>query len=240
MLDDTIDELRTVALDATDATGHFPAMYARVTDRVRGDVASGRFTDGETMVEFARAFASWYLRPLSGDVPLPGSWRAASDVASDGRLLIVQHLLLGINAHVNHDLPQVVVELAERRGELAALRHDFDTINDVLAETMPFVLRDLARVSRWVNLAAARGGKQLFKFSLTAARRQAWRSAVLLEPLDRAASDAAAAELDRAVRVLAYLITEPARPFSWLVPFGRRLEEHDPRRVTRSLLGHLA
>ena len=28
--------------------------------------------------------------------------------------MIVQHLLLGINAHVNHDLPQVVVERAPR------------------------------------------------------------------------------------------------------------------------------
>ena len=140
MLDDTIDELRTVALEAVDGSGYFPAMYARVTDRIRSATADGRFGDREGMVRFAQAFASWYLRPMSGDGPVPRCWQATRDVAGDRRLLIVQHLLLGINAHVNHDLPQVVVELASEHGDLGRMRHDFDAVNDVLAETMPDVL----------------------------------------------------------------------------------------------------
>ena len=68
---------------------------------------------------------------------MPGCWRAAFDVAGDCRLMIVQHLLLGINAHVNHDLPQVVVERAPASGDLTALRADFDAVNDILAETIP-------------------------------------------------------------------------------------------------------
>lgn len=41
----------------------------------------------------------------------------------DGRrLLVVQHLLLGIEAHVNFDLPQVLVSVADREGDLAAAR----------------------------------------------------------------------------------------------------------------------
>lgn len=36
-------------------------------------------------------------------------------------LLIAQQLLLGINAHVAHDLPQAVVAEADRTGELAPL-----------------------------------------------------------------------------------------------------------------------
>jgi hypothetical protein len=48
------------------------------------------------------------------------------------------------------------------------------------------------------------------------------------------------AELDRLVAVLAYLVAKPSRPMSWAVALGRRLEEHDPPAVTRSLLGHLA
>ena len=122
MLRETIEELRSVALDADDASGHFPAMYARVTQQIQAAVESGQFGDGDGMAKFARAFASWYLRPRSGIEPIPGSWRAAWDVGGDGRLLIVQHLLLGINAHVNHDLAQAVVEVADERGDLAAMR----------------------------------------------------------------------------------------------------------------------
>lgn len=242
VLDDTIEELRSVALAANDATGHFPAMYARVTDRVRQAAAAGEFGDGEGMVRFARAFAGWYLRPRAGVEPASGSWSAAWAVGGDRRLLIVQHLLLGINAHVNHDLGQVVVELADERDDrsLHGMRADFDTVNSVLAATMPDVLRDLGRSSRWVNETAAWGADRWFHFSLETAREQAWRFARLTHPLDVDERRLAARELDELVRVLAFLITRPVRPVRWLVPVGRWLEADDPHAVTIDLLGHLA
>lgn len=240
MLDDTIEALRAVALNANDAAGHFPAMYARVTDRIRSEVAAGRFEDGDAMVEFAQAFASRYLLPLSGSASMPTCWRSAHDESGNERLLIVQHLLLGINAHVNHDLPLVVVQLADERGDIDALRGDFDSINTVLAETMPIVLRDLGRVSRWVNLLAARGGRRVFKFSLEVARHQAWRSAQGLAVLDTEQRAAQIVGIDGTVTGLARVVTNPGRQFSWMVAVGRRLEEHDPRAVTRGLLGELA
>ncbi len=240
MLEDTIDALRAVALDAVDASGYFPAMYARVTDRIRSAASDGRFGDGDGMARFAEAFAGWYLRPRAGAAPVPGCWQACWDVADDRRILIVQHLLAGINAHVNHDLPQVVVQLAAERNDLNGMRADFDAVNDVLSETMPDVLRDLGRVSAWVNIAAARGGGRVFHFSLEAARAQAWRAAVRLDRLDGTARAADVAEIDRLVSILAYLVTHPGRPATWAVRAGRWLEENDPQRVTRDLLGHLA
>jgi hypothetical protein len=240
MLAATIDELRSVALAAEDASGYFPAMYARITKSVETAAADGRFADGPRMEAFARAFAGWYP-PLHHDAsPVPGSWQAAFDVAGDPRLMIVQHLLLGINAHVNHDLPQVVVELAGRGSDLSELRGDFDAVNQILAESLPMVLRSLGTVSRWVNTAAVLGGTQLFDFSLKVARRRAWEAAERMQPLDDAARADYVAELDGLVRVLAYLVANPG-PISRLgVAIGRRCEDHDPRRVTRQLLGALA
>ena len=171
---------------------------------------------------------------------VPGCWQAASDVAGDGRLMIVQHLLLGINAHVNHDLPQVVVALAPRGTDLAGMRADFDAVNDILAESLPMVLRSLGTVSRWVNTAAVLGGGRLFDFSLQMARRRAWEAAVRMHALaddDRAEY---AVELDRLVRVLAYMVVHPGPVSSLGVAVGRRCEERDPRAVTRKLLGPLA
>ena len=239
MLADTIEQLRAVALAADDGSGHFPAMYARVTQRIDRDAAVGKFADGEGAIRFARAFAEWYLRPRGGVEPIPDAWRAAWDVAGDRRLLIVQHLLLGINAHVNHDLPQVVVELADERGDLAGMRADFDQVNAVLAATLPDVIRDLGRASRWVNVVAARGGGRVFHFSLERARAQAWLAAERLHPLDGAARAHEAGEIDRLVCVLAYLVAHPARPVRWLTRVGRVLESDDPRAVTRMLLGDL-
>lgn len=240
VLGPTIERLRSTALDADDASGYFAAMYARVTDRVQAAITEGRFGDGERMARFARTFADWYLGPRDGTRPRPACWKAADDVAGDHRLLIVQHLLLGINAHVNHDLPQVVVELAGGEAALDGLRPDFEAINDILAETQPDILRDLGRVSGWTQMAASRGGGHVFNFSLARARRQAWQSAQRLHRLGDVARDRDVAELDRLVSVLAHLITRPRAPISWLLRIPRWLEPDDPRVVTSRLLGHLA
>ena len=192
------------------------------------------------MATFARTFAARYLVPRSGQPPVPGCWQAAWDVSADRHLLVVQHLLLGVNAHVNHDLPLVVVDLAGERGDLEAMRPDFDSINTILAETQPRVMKDLGLSSRWVNLVASLGGGRLFDFSLVVARGQAWRSAERLYHMNPADRPDDVSELDRLVRVLAYLIAHPRTPLRWALPLLRRLEDNDPRRVTRTLLGPLA
>lgn len=240
MLTATIDELRSVALAAGDASGYFPAMYARITHEVGTAAAAGRFNDGQRMEAFARAFAGWYPRLRPDPTPVAGCWQAAFDVAGDGRLMIVQHLLLGINAHVNHDLPQVVVASAPRGTDLAALRPDFDAVNDVLAESLPMVLSSLGTVSRWVNTAAVLGGGRLFDFSLQMARRRAWEAATRMHALDDEERAEYVVELDRLVRVLAYMVVHPGPVSSVGVALGRRCERHDPAEVTRQLLGPLA
>lgn len=241
MLAATIEQLRAAAHEAGDASGYFAAMYARVTDRVQHAIDEGRFGDGERMAHFARTFADWYLGPRTGTRQQPACWVTAGDAAHDSTLLIVQHLLLGVNAHVNHDLPQVVVELATATDEpIEVLRPDFDAINDILAETQPAILRDLGRVSGWTQIAAAAGGGRVFNFSLDRARDEAWRTAVRLERLDPATRIVDAGELDSVVTGLSQLITAPRRPVRWLLRVPRWLEHDEPNVVTTRLLGHLA
>ena len=231
-----VEELRALALAADDAAGHFPAMYAEVTARVERRCAEGGFEDPERMRRFVDVFAGHFTRAAADRDRAPVCWQASWDVAGDRRLLVVQHLLLGVNAHVNHDLPQAVVEVAGD-GPLQAVRADFDAVNDVLAATQGDVLRRLGRVAGWTGVAARAGGDRAFRFSLTAARRQAWQAAERLRALPSEQRPAHLRELDRLVGVLAYLVTRPHPPLSWAVPVLRRLEDDDPRAVTRALLG---
>jgi hypothetical protein len=158
-------------------------------------------------------------------------------VAGDPRLLIVQHLLLGINAHVNYDLPRAVVEAADERGDLLSIRHDFDAVNDVLADTYVDVVKDLDRVSRWVNSAARLGGGRAFNFSLKLARARAWQAATAMYALSAEGRRGYAEELDRLVSVLAFLITRPSPVVRPLLSMARRLEEHDTTKVVAAMLG---
>ena len=59
MLEATIEALRSEALGADDASGYFAAMYARVTDRVRASITSGRFGDGGQMDRFNTDVRRW-------------------------------------------------------------------------------------------------------------------------------------------------------------------------------------
>ena len=131
----------------------------------------------------------------------------------------------------------MVVEIADERGDLRSIRHDFDAVNDVLASTYTDIVKDLDRVSRWVNSAARLGGGRAFNFSLKLARERAWQAATAMFALSPEGRRGYADELDRAVSVLAYLITRPSpipRPFLYL---ARRLEEHDTTKVVAAMLG---
>ena len=144
-IDPTVDELRDIALEAG-RRGSFPRSTSRVTQDIAAGIRDTRFENGERMERLIGAFAGHYIGARTGQMPVPRCWQATWDVAGDPGLLIVQHLLLGANAHVNHDLAQAVVEVAPSSG-LAASVDDFHTVNDVLAGSFAGVIRDLDRVS---------------------------------------------------------------------------------------------
>ena len=240
MLDETLDALRSAALASRDAGGYFPAMYARVTRRVATDAAAGRFESNERMASFVQGFATRYLDAREVPGSAPACWQAAFAVAGDDHLLIVQQLLLGINAHVNFDLPLAVVSLADAAHDLASIHPDFDAVNAVLRETYDELMGDLDRVTRWTGRTAAMGGGHLFNFSLRTARDQAWTTATHLYGLAPADRPAQVERLDQVTKVLAYLVTRPTVPFRWIATLARHLETRDPAAVTRALLGPLA
>jgi Family of unknown function (DUF5995) len=236
MITETAKDLSEAALAAGDASGYFPALYSRVTERVGASIEDGTFEDGPRLDGFATRFASHYLTAAHDHPGSPQCWQACWNVAADRRLLIVQHLLLGINAHVNYDLPRAVVEVADERGDLLSIRHDFDAVNDVLAATYADVVEDLGRVSRWVNSAARLGGGHAFNFSLTLARARAWQAAEAMYTLSADGRRAYVEELDRLVSVLSFLITRPSPFLRPLISLARRLEERDASKVVTALL----
>jgi hypothetical protein len=237
MIRETADELRTIAQSCDDAAGYFPALYSRVTAHIADSIDAHEFADGDRMNVFATEFASRYVRAWRQEIPRPKCWQASWNVAGDGNLLIVQQLLLGINAHVNYDLPQAAAEIARETGDLAGVHKDFDAVNDVLAKESVAVLAELDLLSHWTSTVAALGGGRAFNFSLRTARAQAWDSAERLHALDDHQQQDYVRDLDELVSVLAYLITRPPIPVAVLAFFARLLEQHDPKRVIAGLLG---
>ncbi len=228
-------------IDTGDAGGYFTVVYRAVTERVRDGIVAGEFADGEQMERFDVLFARRYLDArerwygASGDVPQ--SWRLAFETARDQRCLVTQHLLLGINAHINLDLG-VAAAAAAPPGEVESLRDDFETINDVLAELVDRMQASLASVSPWtryVDIAGLRFDEALVTFSLRRARADAWDFATVLSAVDDDERARLEAGRDAQVAALGARIARPGRPMRWLVGAAQRRERPDLQSVLAGL-----
>lgn len=104
-----LDELR----HAGDGRTAFQATYLRTTRAVADALRAGAFLDAGWVERWDAAFAGLYLDALDaarrGD-PVPRPWAVAFEAATGERSLpALQHVLLGMNAHINYDLPQALL-----------------------------------------------------------------------------------------------------------------------------------
>jgi hypothetical protein len=192
--------------------GYFAALYRNVTREVAQRIASGRFADAERMATFTEAFARRYLDAYGdwrNNRPVTESWGAAFAMTNRWRPLILQHLLLGMNAHINLDLGVVAAEAGDHYG-LDAIADDFHQINELLAEMIVGCQQAVSNVSPWLGLLDRLGGRNdttVVRFSLVRAREAAWHTAQRLAPLPPPDRGAAIKALDRDINKLGRLVT---------------------------------
>lgn len=106
---DAVNE-RLIADD--DERQYFHGAYLRSTRAVMADADAGRFDDPEWAERWGLAFAQLYMDAFNAweaNDPTPGPWQVAFDVSRDPKIPPVRHALLGINAHINYDLPQALL-----------------------------------------------------------------------------------------------------------------------------------
>ena len=179
-----LEHIRDTCRLSEDRNGYFAAMYGRVTAGMAQRASAGRFADAERMEEFVARFAHRYTDAFwarAAGQPTTSAWALAFDTARTQQPLVLQHLLLGMNAHINLDLGIVVAELAEHRSlPLDDVKGDFDAVNDVLSELVDRC--QAAVVAGSPALAAAdvllgEHDEAATRFSLRVARAGAWEFA---------------------------------------------------------------
>jgi hypothetical protein len=129
-IDEVLEALDTIiarALDEGSRVGYFAAVYRKVTAKIAEGIATG-FDDGERMQRLDVTFADRYFSALSryqSGGMATRSWDLALQATAASRPIILQHLLVGINAHINLDLRIAAAEAAPGQA-LPGLRRDFD------------------------------------------------------------------------------------------------------------------
>lgn len=185
----TIDEVIAVLADiiqkseqTNDPAGYFAALYQKVTIKVKEGIAAGSFEDGPRMeqldVTFAKRYIDAYFSFKKGESTTL-SWQKAFDFSTHYPPIVLQHLLLGINAHINLDLGVAANEISKGRN-IADLENDFNRINEILSSLVHDVEEDLSKVWPTLKLILKRTGKVddfMIDFSMKLARDGAWKFA---------------------------------------------------------------
>jgi hypothetical protein len=193
--------------------GWFSALYRQTTRAVRDQTAAGAFDDPERMGRFVERFAARYTSPLQAHLagrPVPRCWRVAFEAGNEH--LILQHLVLGINAHVNLDLAVVAAETCPGE-EITSLHDDFMRINEILGALMPKVRSCIDSFSPLLDVIDRLGGNeddQILNFSIGVAREEAWSQALVLAGTDDPARRTQLIDsLDRNVSLLGRVVASP-------------------------------
>ena len=107
------------------------------------------------------------------------SWELAFEAAKDRRYIVLQHLLFGMNAHINLDLGIAAAEITNP-STIASLESDFNKINVILGELTNEVQEDLAKIwpkLLWILKFFKKTDDYLVNFGMNIARDSAWKFA---------------------------------------------------------------
>lgn len=168
--------------------GYFAALYRKVTIRVKEGIANGEFEDGKRMERLDVIFANRYLEAFEqhqSQKETTISWKLAFDTCKRWRPIVLQHLLLGMNSHIDLDLGIAAAEAAPRE-KVKDLKDDFNKINEILASQVNGVQDELAKVWPLLKLLDRLAGnvdESLANFGMKISRAKAWRVAEMLSPL---------------------------------------------------------
>ncbi|MEO1713694.1 MAG: DUF5995 family protein, partial [Bacteroidota bacterium] len=231
-----LDDIIKDCIERKSPLGVFAFVYRRVTAEVKAGIEKGDFADNTRMecldVVFAKRYIDAYWKYRNGQ-PVTSSWAAAFR-AEPRQLAILQHLLLGMNAHIHLDLGVAAAQVAPGEG-IQTLQSDFEQINVLLLELVDEIQSRLASVSKGIMFLDWMGRNRdewLAGLGIRVGRNFAWKQAQRLARLEGDKQEKAIQQLDKHVVHWSNLIANPTPTWIWF--FWRILywlEERDVDKV---------
>ena len=200
-IDEVITSLEKIiahSIQTKTRIGYFATLYLSVTRSIKDGIDKGHFQNGARMEKLDVVFANRYLQAYdqwkNKETP-SACWAYAFQETEKASVLIIEHLMLGISAHINLDLGIATAQIQAELGEpLQNIRDDFYTINAIISSYTYKTINALNKVSPLLSLMglhANNSSSVLIQFSTENARDGAWCFAE--ELYDKKGTDLAAA-----------------------------------------------
>lgn len=164
--------------------GYFACTYRIMTAQVLKGIQQKKFEDNSRMTLLDLAFAQRYLEAwenYSSGKKCTNAWYIAFEATKNKDLLILQHIFLGMNAHINLDLGISAASIMPSR-KINPLKKDFENINNVIASINQKVQNSLNQICYPVELIdQLSNGKDnaILDFAISKARETSWATAVI-------------------------------------------------------------
>lgn len=237
----TLDQIIETSLEQNSPTAIFAYVYRRTTAEIKKGVEAGIFHDNPRMEQFDVQFANHYIKAYYDyreNQTVSRSWHVSFEAAKEP-LCIVQHIIFGMNAHINLDLGVTASTVMDGK-ELEDLKADFMKVNSILFTLTNEMQSGLGRVSKLMFLASWLGrnnDEKLINFSIGKARDFSWSTANVIWAMpDAEEKQARIREVDHAVAEMAALLHKPK---GWVLrnvlKLIRRFEEKDVRRIVEGI-----
>ncbi len=183
----TMQSIDALTIDG-DGLKWFNWLYMQVTQQVETQVSSQGLASSTFLAELDVQFAQLYFNALKSFLsndPLPECWRILFERRNQTALARIQCALAGINAHINHDLPEAIVTTCQMQGFApkhgATAYASYTSLNTTLDGLIEEAKQALhVRLLGDVLPAAAHLEDTLAAWSVSAARESAWNNAELL------------------------------------------------------------
>jgi len=216
-IDEVIDFLNQIInenKEQQNTLGYFAALYLKVTKKVKEGIKDNYFENGPRMERLDVIFANRYLEAYTQykeNQPASQCWEVAFKAHDRYWLIVLQHLLLGMNAHINLDLGIAAATVSEGE-DIQDLKKDFDKINTILADLVGDVEAELSQI--WPTLKkilkfTKKLDTFLINFSMEIARNSAWSFAVQLSEQEQPAWPQTIDDKDAKVAKFADKISSP-------------------------------
>jgi hypothetical protein len=116
----------------------FSLLYLRTTEKFRDTLSSIGYGDPASIVRQDALFADYYFRAYDahhrGEGFVPPAWQIAFTAAGQRSVTAAGNTLLGINAHVQRDLPFTLFDLDQQGFPVSHADHTL--VNNFLAQVM--------------------------------------------------------------------------------------------------------
>ncbi|NJB34976.1 DUF5995 family protein [Croceivirga sp. JEA036] len=219
-----LDAIIAESIQENNSIGLFAYVYRRTTAEIAKELALGNFENGQRLERMDVAFANLYLdayKAYKNGLAVSKAWAIAFSNAAQP-LTVLQHIMLGMNAHINLDLAIATATSMENQ-DIKAIENDFNKVNDILFQITDELQDRLGRVSPLLfvlDLLGRNNDEKIIDFSMRKARQQAWNAANLLWSLGPEDNQQAIKNLDILIERLGAKL---ANPPSFLVKYALKL-----------------